>query len=215
MQIMISGGYRKENSNIYQKIDKEKNTISYIPSWFGKESYKDYCFFKKQFKKSSVIFHPLDLIKDINEIFKSDIIYFEGGNTYFLLYWINKLNILKKIKKFSKKKILVGMSAGSIIQTPNINLAGVPYFNADDNFVNLKNTKALNLIDFEIYPHFNIKNKKEISELIKYSKINKKRIVLIPDGTSIIKNKGKAKIYGKFWILKNGKIFIKKANSSI
>lgn len=207
---MLSGGYRKENPIIYKSLDIKQN-IAFIPSWFHEDSVKDFNKFCRQFKNAKVNFFPLDKISKskIEKLFKNDVIYIEGGNTYVLLHFIKKLKLHSKFKKFIKTKTLVGMSAGAIIQTPNINLAGIPYFNADENFMNVKNKSALNLVNFEVFPHFDIRDKKEINELTKYSKTNKREIMLIPDGTHIVLQGKFKKVVGKYWSLKGGRLCVK------
>lgn len=216
MQIMISGGYRKENTQVYSLIDKGLS-VAYLPSWFSKESQYDFKRFKKQFLRNKLTFFPLERLtkKRILKMFSSDIIYIEGGNTYLLLHYVRKHNLYSKFRRFVKNKTLVGMSAGAIIQTPNINLAGVPHFNSDENLPKITNCRSLNLVNFEMFPHFEISDKRELKELINYSKKNeKKQIYLLPNGSSIIVNKQR-KFIGKYWSLLNGKIikgknFIKK-----
>lgn len=204
MQIMLSGGYRKDNPEIYKEIDV-KQTIAFIPSWFGSDSRQDFNRFKRQFKKATARFFPLDKAnkKRIKQIFDCDVIYIEGGNTYVLLHYIRELRLQNKFKKFIKTKTLIGMSAGGIIQTPSINLAGVPYFNADENLVNLKSKAALGLVNFEFYPHFDISDKKELNELKEYSKKTRRKIYLLPDGSSI-RIDSKITVTGKHWVLERG-----------
>jgi len=210
MQIMISGGYKTANPRIYKEIDI-KQKIAFIPSWFGNDSREDFKRFKMKFKNASVGFYPLDKIdKDkIKKLFESDVIYIEGGNTYVLLHYIKTLKLHKKFEKFVKTNTLIGMSAGAIIQTPNINLAGIPYFNADENLVNLKNKSALGLVSFEVFPHFDMKDRKELKELKKYSKNRTRRIYLIPDGTHIKIDNKILSVVGKHWILRNGELCTK------
>ena len=204
MQILLSGGYKSKNPRIYKTLDV-KQTIAFIPSWFGSDSRKDFKRFRDKFKHAKVSFYPLDKIsKDqIKDLFKSDVIYIEGGNTYVLLHYIKKLKLHNKFKKFIKTKTLVGMSAGAIIQTPNINLAGIPYFNADENLVSLKSKSALNLVDFEVFPHFDIKDRKEMQELKKYSQKRQRKIYLLPDGSNI-QIDSEITVTGKHWTLQNG-----------
>jgi dipeptidase E len=210
MLIMISGGYRKDNQEIYKLLDQSKKIV-YIPSWHGKESLKDFKRFKRQHKLSTVVYFPISkqpISSKMKAIKQCDLIYVDGGNTFYLLNQLKKFNLLGLIKKLSESKILVGMSAGAIIQTPNINLASIPVFTADDNFVKLEKLGALKKVHFEIYPHFSIRNKKELVELTKYSKTHSRKIYLLPDGASLIKASKRLKVIGKSFMLHKGKLFV-------
>lgn len=206
MLIMLSGGYREDNPEIYNLMDRSKKIV-YIPSWYGEEAYRDYKDFKEQLPNSNVIYFPINkrpTVEKIKELKSCDLIYFDGGNTFYILNQLINWNLVSLIKKLSRSKVIVGMSAGSILQTPNINLAQIPYFNADDNDVRLEDLSGLNNVSFEIYPHFSIRNKKELKELTKYSKTHKRKIYLLPDGSSIIKKKGRVKFVGKSYLLHKG-----------
>ncbi|MFO0703232.1 MAG: Type 1 glutamine amidotransferase-like domain-containing protein [Patescibacteria group bacterium] len=91
--------------------------------------------------------------KTIKEkIDKTKIIVMGGGNTYFLLHHINQSGFRDMINKFLENGgIYVGSSAGSCICSPDISYVK----DQDDPKMapDLKNTKGLGLIDFDIYPH--------------------------------------------------------------
>src|SRR3989344_5585233 len=52
----------------------------------------------------------------------SDVLFFEGGNTYHLMRWINKSGLIKFLPEMLKTKIYVGVSAGSMITGPDLAL---------------------------------------------------------------------------------------------
>lgn len=83
-----------------------------------------------------------------------DVIYMNGGNTFYLLDRVRKSGFDRLLPELlAQNKIYVGVSAGSIIMGPNIELAG---WNADwdKNIVELHDLTGLNLIPFVISPHF-------------------------------------------------------------
>ncbi len=84
-----------------------------------------------------------------------DVTWVNGGNTFYLLYWAEKSGFLNIIPKLLKQgKVYVGVSAGSILATPTIEVAG--WKNVDDpNVVKLDNLKALDLVPFYLLPHYN------------------------------------------------------------
>ena len=83
-----------------------------------------------------------------------DLIYIIGGNPFYLLNQI-------KIKKFesvfcelyNKDTPIVGVSAGSMVFTNNINIVNLLDDRLNKN-IGLDNFNALGLVDFEICPHY-------------------------------------------------------------
>ena len=101
-------------------------------------------------------------------------IYVCGGNTFYLLHKIKKIKFDEKIKNMVKKGIVyVGVSAGTIIAGPNIEISGL-----DENDIKLKDLTGLNLTDKIISPHYGI-NKEEIIE--NFEKENKKKVIRLKD----------------------------------
>ena len=82
---------------------------------------------------------------------ETDIIFISGGNTYYLLDQIRKTGFDEWIRENLEKKVLVGVSAGSIIFTPSIDIAEVD--NGDENIPGIKDTAGLNIVPFELSPH--------------------------------------------------------------
>jgi dipeptidase E len=83
----------------------------------------------------------------------ADMIYVEGGNTFFLLQELKRTGTDELIKEQIKKgKLYIGCSAGSIIASKNIEYVGLidnvelgPELNGDYS--------ALDIVDFYIVPH--------------------------------------------------------------
>ena len=82
------------------------------------------------------------------------------GNSFLLLDHIRKNAFDKVIKKFiTANKIYVGVSSGSYITCPTIEMAT---WKGSNNKINLKDLTALNLIPFLITAHYDLKYKKII-----------------------------------------------------
>lgn len=100
----------------------------------------------------------------------ADILFFEGGDTYHLMKWINQSGLVSLLPELLKTKVYVGSSAGSMVTNPDLNvqLSKIVYEeDAEDESI-----KGLNYVDLYILPHFNSpffpKRKKEIiNEMIK------------------------------------------------
>lgn len=83
-----------------------------------------------------------------------DVIYVNGGNTFYLLDWVRKSGFDKVVKdQLNRGKIYIGTSAGSIIAGPDISIAGWSS-SWDKNIVDLQDLGGLNLIPLVISPHF-------------------------------------------------------------
>lgn len=83
----------------------------------------------------------------------TDVIWIDGGNTFYLLKWLRQSGLDKEIRGLLEDKVYVGVSAGSLVAGPNIEAAGWDLA-GDPNIVDLKDLTALKLVDFAVFPHF-------------------------------------------------------------
>lgn len=204
MAILMSEGSKAYNKKVFSRF-KPGMKVVYIPAWHGPEAVADYNDFKKEHPGVEVIYVSLyrkPSKEKISLLKKCDFIFLDGGNTFFLLSRLKKYHMLPLLMKHSHK--LIGVSAGAIIQTPNINLAAIPRFNADENYVNLKSRESLNLVGFEVYPHYT-GGQREVAELKKYSKTHNRKIYLLRDGHSLLVSGSRMRAIGRVRCLKNGK----------
>ncbi len=100
--------------------------------------------------------HFIDIASDEKDIWSqqmknADVIYVEGGNTFYLLDEVRKSGFATVLKQCLDHSVYVGVSAGSILVTPTIAIAGVEP--GDPNDVNLTDFTALGLVPFEVSPH--------------------------------------------------------------
>lgn len=140
---------------------------------------------------------------DIRKLSDCDVIYVNGGNTFYLLKWIRKSGFDKKIKTLLKKGVVyVGVSAGSYVACPNIEAAKWKHL-SDPNFVKIKNLKALNLVNFLIVAHYTNRNKKDVENGVK---ITNYPVVVLTDKQAVCVKNNKIKVVGKEKKLIFGKI---------
>ena len=137
----------------------------------------------------------INFSKSDREICQSlDALYVCGGNTFHLMNEINKSNFGEVIKEFvAAGKLYIGISSGSIIVTPSIEIASVEP--ADDNSVGLKNFAGLGIIDFEISPH--VPETVPYENVQKYSANRKVKLFAISDQTAIKIQNGNLEIIGE------------------
>ncbi len=145
---------------------------------------------------------------EISKIHQFDIIYLAGGNTFYFLHWLRKTKALSEIKRFAKAGgVIAGLSAGALIVSPNINLAAYPAFDADENAVGMKDLRALGLVDFEFYPHYSARSKKQTQALLAYSRTSKLPILACDDGDGIVIEKSKIQAVGRLATFCGGQRF--------
>lgn len=84
----------------------------------------------------------------------ADVIFFEGGNTYHLMRWINKSGLTGLLPKYLESKVYAGLSAGSMVTNPDLvlKLSQIIY---EEDMMETENMAGLNLVDFYFLPHLN------------------------------------------------------------
>lgn len=108
-----------------------------------------------------------------------DVIWVNGGNTLFLLYWVKKSGFDHVIKKLlDEGKVYVGVSAGSMLACPTVEVA--TWKDIDDpTVVQLDDFNALDLVDFFIFVHYEEKWKALVEE--KKHELSSNLVVLSDD----------------------------------
>jgi len=85
---------------------------------------------------------------------KADILFFEGGNTYHLMEWINKSGLISILPELLKTKVYVGVSAGSMITSKDLTLTTSQIVYGED-LNRTKKMEGLNYVNFYFLPHLN------------------------------------------------------------
>jgi dipeptidase E len=85
---------------------------------------------------------------------EADVLFFSGGNTYFLMEWINKSGLIKLLPEYMKTKVWVGISAGSMVTNPDLaeKISQAVY---GEDFDKAYEVPGLNYVDFNFLPHLN------------------------------------------------------------
>lgn len=161
--------YRYFKSNFLQK---EPNDLSFLVISI-QDNESDAFYLEKtksELKKIGVVNIEVFKLKEEKFIAKKeyDVIYVCGGNTFYYLDRIRKTGLDKFIidSVRSGKSIYFGVSAGSIIAGPNIEIAGWG-FESDENNINLKDLKGLGLTNISVFPHFKENLKQEVDDFKK------------------------------------------------
>lgn len=172
LMFLTSTGLPVETRNYFLEIlpkKPEELKVAFIPTAADLET--DKWFVKAALDQLTELKFPVTIIDLKDDPFKikltlenSDIIYVNGGNTFYLMEWIRKSGVDKYVKELiDRGKIYVGGSAGAIITGPSIELAGWSS-DGDKNEIGLKDFKGLNIVPFAVYPHYTDSDKELFSE---------------------------------------------------
>ncbi len=85
---------------------------------------------------------------------RADVLFFEGGNTYHLMRWINKSGLSTLLPDLLKDKVYVGASAGSVVTNVDLalKLSQIIY---EEDMLETEELDGLNFVDFYFLPHLN------------------------------------------------------------
>lgn len=180
------------------EIAKRGNTVAYISSepQSGERPY--YLSTIEDYSKIStgVKVDYFDLSDDFTDktllkLLNYGAIYLSGGNTYVFMDSANRRELNQILKKhLGNDGLLVGASAGSIMMTPTIDLAGLE----DENTPNLKDTKGFGFIDFEFHPHFKETDNERLNEYMR-GKVGD--VYTCKDGSGIFYSNGEIELFGE------------------
>jgi len=119
-----------------------------------------------------------------------DVIEIIGGNPFYLLKSMRKANCEVIMKKLIQEKIVVGISAGSIVMQKNINLIA-QYSPELNEGINLIDFSGLGFSSIELLPHYSrfITKFERFEERAKeYEIANNCKVIRIDDGQAVIVN---------------------------
>lgn len=92
---------------------------------------------------------------------KYDVIYVCGGNTFKLLKYAREANFKDTIEKLLERGgVYIGVSAGAIILAPTIKAAAT--IDPDPNEIGIQDFTGLDIIGFEVHPHYEPEEEQEI-----------------------------------------------------
>lgn len=200
-------------NDYFKKKGTKSKSLTFIPVE-NEDAEEDFDSIRHEFRKigfKKFNIFPLDKSYDkskLDQVFDSDLIFLGGGNTFYFLDYLKKRKLVSKLRNFSKGGgTLVGLSAGALVMTPHILLAGFPRVDADEYCVELNELKGLNLVDFEICPHYRSSQKMK-QDLMAYSSLYPKPVLGLKDG-EFLAIEGEKSISSKsIEVFKNGTHFL-------
>jgi dipeptidase E len=86
---------------------------------------------------------------------ETDALLVEGGDPLYLCYWMRRSGLADLLPKLPREMVYVGLSAGSMVVTPNFGEAYDGWFCREPPASNLPkgSDRALGLVDFSVFPH--------------------------------------------------------------
>lgn len=147
----------KVDEELLKLLNKSNPSIAYIPSCsdLTRKYYNQKVDYYKTLGIEDLQYFDLDQEYDetkVKDILKSDAIHLSGGNTFYFLHLLRKRNFIELLRNYVKNGgILIGISAGSILMTNTIFLAGCGE-GADINMVGIENKRALGLVILNLHP---------------------------------------------------------------
>ncbi len=155
-------------------------------------------------------FKSIDIV-DISAVDKSvwlpkfesaDVLFFEGGNTYHLMRWINKSGLAEIMPQLLENKVYVGVSAGSMVTCPDLMLK-ISQIVYEEDLDETEELAGLNLVDFYFIPHLNSEYFKKLREdIVKDAVKDRSEKIYALDDNSALKVIG-----GKVEVISEGKWF--------
>lgn len=116
-----------------------------------------------------------------------DVVEINGGNPFYLLDAMKKSNCRALLKGVADYKILIGISAGSVVLQKDINLVAQYSPEMNDN-IGLTDWTGLHLTEIEILPHFSrfISRFQNFEERAKeYEAKEQRNVIRLNDGQAV------------------------------
>lgn len=215
--VLYSGGQTRQNYALHRSLvglceNKKPLRLTYIPfcadnaTPFFSRIIRRYRSFGVQQFYTLAVDEPFTAA-ELKLALQSDIVYLAGGNTFYFLETLRRSGLMNPLRQFVRQGgVLAGLSAGALILTPNIRLAGIPTFEADENDIGLHDLNALGVAPFEFSPHYSSTKRRDRS-LLAYSLKTAYPIYACPDGGGIVINGEQWSAYGRITVFHRGRKF--------
>ncbi len=118
-------------------------------------------------------YHP-DLLA---ALWECDAIHLSGGNTFYFLHWLQERQLLAPLREYvAKGGVLIGVSAGAMLMTPNITSAS---YSDDIPLSDTRDDNALGLVDFAFVPHLDEVN----PDLVPLKRLSREQSIVVYGST--------------------------------
>jgi len=191
---------RKVDCELLNAFNKNSPSIAYIPSCsdLSRKYFKPKVEYYKDLGIRNIEYFDLDVEYDetrVSDILNFDAIHLSGGNSFYFLHLLKKRGFIKRLQSYvSNGGILIGVSAGSILTTRTIEIAGYGD-DCDENIIGIEDKSALGLVDFEFMPHWD-GTVEYLNSIRNYSKLKNTVVYVCKDGDGIIVDDNNVKMIG-------------------
>jgi len=181
---------RKIDNELIKLFNNKNPSIAYIPSCsdISRKYFKHKVEYYNTLGIENIQYFDLDLEYDESktiDIFKFDAIHLSGGNTFYFLHLLRKRGLIELLQSYvNNGGILIGISAGSILMTKTIEIAGYGE-GGDENLIGIEDKSALGFVDFEFMPHWN-GTEESLNPIKTYAKLKNTVVYVCKDGDGII-----------------------------
>lgn len=199
-------GFTKEQIESLKKDIKDNSVITFIASDFDniEKTDKNKNLLIDAFNKASINFKCEYLVdkrvskEEAKELLsESNIVFLMGGDTYKEMQSINEYDIKEDIVS---RDLIIGVSAGSLNQSKN-----VIYLDEYQDYKLVK-YEGLGLVDFNIYPHLDLKNEEFLKEIFTVS--NDRPLIALPNESFIRCENENIEYHGNYYKVRNGVMII-------
>src|SRR5665647_310564 len=147
--------------NLTQRPFSELNVV-FIPTASNVEKGDKFWLVDDLISLKNLDFKQIDIVdisalpKDIwlPRLEEANVLYFEGGNTFHLMHWIEKSGLKELLPELLKTKVYVGVSAGSMVVCKNLDLSTSERL-YDEKPGKDDKDEGLGYVDFLVRPHLN------------------------------------------------------------
>lgn len=128
----------------------------------------------------------------------ADVLLFGGGNTSHLMHWIRRSSLEQLLPSLLRKRVYVGLSAGSIVASAKLSLTQSKRLYAE-SLGTFRGDRGLGFVRFHIRPHLNSLHFPRVRRkfLKRLAAELSERIFAIDDDTAIKVEHGRAEVLGK------------------
>ncbi|MGI6612519.1 MAG: Type 1 glutamine amidotransferase-like domain-containing protein [Candidatus Nanosyncoccaceae bacterium] len=123
----------------------------------------------------------------------ADVLFCDGGNVFFLLYWLRKSGLDKILSDLLKSRIWVGVSAGSMVPGQSV-ICDDEQKSAENVVSERISTKGLGLVNFSLSPHYSSPAFEDEDSVAKVANQLTEPMYAIDDETAIVVNGDSVKV---------------------
>lgn len=164
--LLTSGGI--ENDSMVRALrnlvgkDFTKANLVFIPTAANVEAGDKWWLINDLVKCKELGFNEVDIV-DIAAVAKhvweprlqnADVLMFGGGNTSYLMEQLRKTGLAQELPNLLKIRVYVGVSAGSMITSPNLKEKEMQQL-YDEQVFDIESDEGLGLVNFLVVPHLN------------------------------------------------------------